>query len=68
MKNYTLTDFMNLDISRKEEIAEIIIDYTLYKGEQKPVRLIGFTSNSNKSDFEIREEGFYYYQKLLSKF
>ena len=56
-----LTGFMgSVFIIRSGEIAEIIVDY--YEG--KPVRLIGFQTESNKSDFEILEAGYYYWNEL----
>lgn len=56
-----LSDFIqNTTIVRSGEVAEIIVDY--YEG--KPIRLLDFTSNSSKSDFDISEEGYFYYQEL----
>lgn len=56
-----LSEFINSTfIRRTGEIAEIIVDY--YEG--KPVRLIGFSTDANKNDFEIFEEGYYYWNEL----
>lgn len=59
-----LSEFMQAtEVRRNGEAAEIIIDY-FHGDETKPVRLIGFKTNASKSDYEILEEGFYYYNRL----
>ncbi len=56
-----LSDFIqSVEITRKENIAEIIVDY--YQGH--PIRLIGFKTDSEKTDFQILEEGYSYYNEL----
>ncbi len=61
-KDFTLSDFCNMQIKRTD-VAEIIVDYS--EGDiNKSVRLIGFSTDINKTDFEIQEEGFEYYQNL----
>jgi len=49
------------EVVRNNENAEIIIDY--YEGH--PIRLIGFKEETSKTDFEILESGFNYYNILL---
>lgn len=59
-----LSEFMsNIEIKRNNGIAEIIIDY-FNNDKNKPIRLIGFSTNPNNSDYEIAEEGYHYYQSL----
>lgn len=50
-------------IRRTKDIAEIIVDF--HEGNsEKPIRLIGFSTESSKTDFEIFELGFHYYNDL----
>lgn len=59
----TLSDFCRLPIRRTGGIAEIIVAY--YKFDKtKPVRLIGFYTSSDKSDFDIQEEAYLWYRGL----
>lgn len=61
----TLSDFYQMEILRGDDgIAEIIFDYIEYEGENKPVRLIGFFIDAEKTDIEIREEAYFYYLEL----
>ena len=61
-----LSDFMQYDIRRIDDIAEIIVAYD-NDDESKPIRLIGFATESSKCDFEIYEEGLDYYNKLVDQ-
>ena len=61
----TLSDFCDMEIIRNDGVAEIVFD-KVGLNKEIPVRLIGFYTDANKSDFEIREEGFYYYNELLN--
>lgn len=66
---HDISEFINEveGIKRDGEIAEIIYDY--FEGDlNKPVRLIGFSSESMKNDYEIYEEGFMHYKNLLKTF
>jgi hypothetical protein len=56
----TLSEFLESEVIRNNDKAEIIFDYF----EGKPVRLIGFVTDPNLSDFEILEQGYYYYLDL----
>lgn len=67
----SLSDIMQGEIIRHDGIAEIIIDH--YDPDDfpddpqnwmKPVRLIGFSTEASKTDLEIYEEGWDYYQAL----
>lgn len=59
-----LSEFIsNTLVRRTGDIAEIIVDY--YEGDlNKPVRLIGFATEAARSDFDILEDGYYYYNEL----
>lgn len=62
MKNFE--QFCDLEITRTGETAEIIFDY--FEGDRsRPVRLIGFATDAELSDFEILEAGFEYYDRLV---
>ena len=64
MKTLTLSDFVNMGIIRTNDKAEIIFDY--FQGDPNdPVRLMGFQDDAWKSNFEISENGFYFWQELL---
>ena len=64
IQDMSLSDMCQCEIRRTGDAAEIIIDY--YHGDpEKPVRLLGFVTQSSKSDFEIFEEGYLYYRELL---
>ncbi len=61
--NVTLSDFCRLPVKRTGDIAEIIVAY--YKFDKtKPIRLLGFTTSSEKSDFDIQEEAYLYFRGL----
>lgn len=62
-KEITLSDFMDKDIIRTGNTAEVIFEYV----DGKPVRLLGFKTKANKSDFEIRELGFLYLLSLIQQ-
>lgn len=65
MKNWTLSDFAEMEVLRTETEATLICDY--FEGDRnKPVRLsvLGFVTTSDKSDFEIREEAWLYWLKF----
>jgi len=50
-------------VQRTGKIAEIIVDF--FEGDPlKPIRLIGFQTDASYSDFEILEDGYYYYNEL----
>jgi len=50
-----------MPIQRGEGIAEIIVD----EHEGHSIPLIGFSCDENKTDFEIAEEAYEYYQELM---
>lgn len=57
----SLSEFISsVEIIRTNDKAEIIIDYV----DVHPIRLLGFSTDLNKSDWEVYEEGFHYYQSL----
>jgi len=59
-----LSEFISsTEIIRADNIAEIIVDY-FENDKNMPIRLLGFSADANKSDYEISEEGYYYYQSL----
>lgn len=60
----TLSDFMRLPVIRKNGYAEIIVAYYLEGSAKVPIRLIGFMTDSDNSDYVIREQGFEYLQAL----
>jgi len=67
-----LTEFINeCSITRTKDRAEIVVDYYSDKDYPedigKPVRLIGFSTCSIYSDFEIFEQGYSYYKELVNK-
>jgi hypothetical protein len=62
----TLSDFMHMEVQRTGPDAEIIFDHILHEGELKPVRLIGFVADACLSDYDIREQGYAYYQDLFA--
>jgi hypothetical protein len=65
MTDWTLSDFQEMQVVRYDDVARIIVDY--WEGDgNKPVHLIGFYGDASLTDFEIREEGFNHYQKLMS--
>lgn len=56
-----LSEFIqNVEVIRTGDIAEIIVDYDA----GRPIILLGFSTDANKSDFEVTEEGYHYYQRL----
>lgn len=57
----TLSEYIqSVNIIRKDNIAEVVVDYF----KSKPIRLIGFETTSTKTDFEIYEESYNYYNEL----
>jgi hypothetical protein len=58
----TFEEFQQKEIRRTGDIAEIIFDYF----GDKPIRLIGFYCSSDLSDFEILEQGWDYYERLVA--
>lgn len=62
----TLSDFIGKEVKRTGDVAEIIYNY--HEGNKdKPVRLIGFSTDASKSDYEILEEGYHYYLELTER-
>lgn len=62
-KNFTLSDFYNMDQVRSSKYVEVIVDN--YKG--KPVRLMGYRGSPDLSHVEIAEDAHVYYQHLLKE-
>ena len=60
----TLTDFMDMEVVRKDGEAYIIFDTI----DGSPVRLIGFSTDPSSTDYEIREDAFHHYQMLRERF
>ncbi|HEX8586083.1 MAG TPA: hypothetical protein VF680_16940 [Allosphingosinicella sp.] len=63
---HNLTDFINqcIYILRLDEKAEIIFDLDGYGNE---IKLIGFRTDSDKTDFEIYEKGYEYFNNLIKE-
>jgi len=59
----TLTEFMYKTVIRNGDTAELIFG-NYEDDENKPVRLMGFQTESWKTDYQIREEGFFYFLDL----
>lgn len=60
----TREEFFETEIRRTGDIAEIIVEY--YEGDKdKPIRLIGFHTDSSMLDIDILIEGYSYYLELL---
>jgi len=59
----TLSDFCSLPIYKKGGEAMLIVAYKDHDKKQ-PIRLLGFKTSADKSDFEIREEGYYHMLRL----
>lgn len=65
-KELTLTDFMYKTVRRTGEIAELIFD-NYNNDPTKPIRLMGFKTESWKDDYSVREEGYLYYLDLIDE-
>ncbi len=63
----SLSDFCQLPIKRTEDQAEIIIAYYLGTNPETPCRLIGFSTQAHKSDFDVYEEAFGYFTHLTEE-
>lgn len=59
----TLSDFCSMEVIRKEDKAYIIFD----RVKEGLIKLIGFSTDASKSDFEIQEEGYGFYLEVISE-
>lgn len=63
-KKLTLSDFARMEVIRDEDRAELIFGYV----EGRPVRLMGYAAPIYEKDWDVREEGYYYFRDLLENY